>query len=246
MKKEGATFENTCKEVFKKAANSAATAMNSKEILDKFVTAGKNMANGLVQGMNAKKGDVSKAAKALGTAASNGTKTSLKIKSPSKIMEQVGIYAGEGLENGMLGMIQKIFNTGQNMGDAALQGVAQNIDNIQYALDNADLDYSPSIVPVIDPSQIQYGMAAINNIIGQNRVTGIQADVAMSAQYNQSQIDILKQQMGEVQGAINGLGDILLNQPTPEVNANVILQGDAGRVFTLVRDQDSIYTKMPG
>lgn len=246
MRKEGATFENTCKEVFKKAANSASTAMSSKEIIDKFITAGKNMASGLIKGMNAKKDDVTKAAKALGNAASNGTKSALKEHSPSKVMEEVGIYAGEGLENGMLGMIRKIFNTGQNMGDAALQGVAQNIDNIQYALENANLDYSPSIVPVIDPSQVQYGMAAINNIIGQNRVTGIQADVAMSTQYNQSQIDILKQQMGEVQGAINNLGDILLNQPTPEVNANVVLQGDADGVFKLVRDQNSVYAKMHG
>lgn len=246
MKKEGATFENTCKEVFKKAANSAASSMSSKEIIDKFINAGKNMAAGLVQGMNAKKADVTNAAKALGNAASNGTKMTLKIKSPSKVMEQVGMYAGEGLEKGLLGTVNDIFGASSRMGDAALEGLAQNIDNIQYALENANLDLSPSIVPVIDTSKMQMGINSLNNVMGQTRVANIQANMNLSAQYNQSQLDILKDQMNSVQGAINDLGQVLMNQPTPEVNANVILQGDAAGLFKAVRKEDGIYTKMHG
>ena len=203
---------------------------------------GVGMANGLLKNRQR----VRNASFALAREAAIGSSQALKINSPSKVMEGIGIFAGEGLRNGIMECFSMIFNASEGLGNAAIEGLARDFDSIQYVLDNVNLDYSPSIVPVIDTSMIQSGINSINNLIAQDRVTGITADMNLSAQYNSSQIDILRQQMANVQGAISNLGDAILNQPAPEVTANVNLLGDAKGVFNLVRDENKVYTNMHG
>lgn len=246
IKKESPKIETNYKDAFVNAASKAATAMNSSTIMQKFVNAGIQAANGLIKGMKSKQSDVANAGKALGVTASNATKKALKEKSPSKVMEQIGIYAGEGQERGMLSTIGRIYNAGTQMGEAAIEGLSTNLASIQYALDNADFDYSPSIVPVIDTSKIQPGLQSINNLIGQDRINGITANMNLSTQYNESKMKAMQDQLNNMSGAINDLSNAVLNQPVPEVTANVNLLGDADGVFKVVQTANNRYTKMHG
>ena len=228
--------ESTSKEM----AQISATMAKQGEAAGNY--GGVGMANGLLKNRQR----VRNASFALAREAAIGSSQALKINSPSKVMEGIGIFAGEGLRNGIMECFSMIFKASEDLGNAAIDGLARDFDSIQYVLDNVNLDYSPSIVPVIDTSMIQSGINSINNLIAQDRVTGITADMNLSAQYNSSQIDILRQQMANVQGAISNLGDAILNQPAPEVTANVNLLGDAKGVFNLVRDENKVYTNMHG
>lgn len=246
IKKESPNIESNYKTAFVNSASKAASAMNSKDIIQKFINAGIQAANGLIKGMKSKQSDVANAGKALGNAAAKGSKTALKVKSPSKVMEQIGIFAGEGQEKGMLSTIGSIYNAGNEMGEAAIAGLKNNIDGIQYALDNSDLDYSPTIVPVIDTSKIQAGVRSINNIVGQERVSGITANMNLSAQYNESQLQTMQDRMNQFGSQLSNLTELLAT-PTPvDVHNEVTLLGDADGVFKLVQKADNRYVKMHG
>lgn len=245
VKSKGPEFESTVRTTFVNAVSKASAALNSNEIINKFVNAGKQAGDGLVRGMRSKVKDVENAGRTLGNTAANSAKAALKIKSPSKIMEQIGIYTGQGQVQGMLSTINDIYNAGGKMADAAIDGVAQNIDAINSVI-NSDMNFTPSIVPVIDTSNIWGNITDINNAIGQDRVSDITSNIEMKRSYNDTQLENMQSQMANVQGAIDTLSEAILSQPTPEVNANVVLQGEAAGLFKAVRQENNIYTKMHG
>lgn len=245
IKSKGPEFESTVRSTFVNAVSKASAAINSNDVINKFTNAGVQAANGLVKGLRSKISEVEKAGKALGDAAAKSTKTALKEKSPSRIMAEIGAYAGQGQVNGMLSTISDIYNAGSQMAEAAIDGVGENIDALSKAM-NSDIDYSPTIIPVVDTSKVQGSISSINNAIGQDRVQDITSNVEMKRTYTDMQLESMQSQMTNLQSVINDLSSAILSQPTPEVNANVVLQGDADGVFKLVRNSNAQYTKMHG
>lgn len=71
-------------------------------IADSLYGAGVRAAQGLVDGLTAKKSEIEAAMKIIATSLQNAIKTALKIKSPSVVMQRIGASTTEGLEVGLL------------------------------------------------------------------------------------------------------------------------------------------------
>lgn len=98
---------------------------------------------GLVNGIQNGVGAVGRAAMNLGSNLLSSIKSTLKIQSPSREMEQVGIYAGEGLVVGLNKTAPSVQKAAALLGSKVYQGVVdalgQGMAEIQNAADQATI-----------------------------------------------------------------------------------------------------------
>lgn len=152
------------------------------ETLKKFKEAGKNIVNGIIEGI---KGSVNKAVtavKKLGTTIAEGFKKVLGIHSPSKAFEGYGLNIGEGLVNGL--------NLSEGMvGDAAfdLGSICEsNFTDGLGTLADGEFEISPKLFTDTkewDPtSALNLDNLDINNLIGDSDLTNLESlgDVDLS------------------------------------------------------------------
>ena len=176
------TYQVVVKTVAMTLVTSCAAAITSKVGL--FTTAGKNLGDGLVIGINAKKSSVYWAAYALGQKAVEGEKDGQKSHSPSKATIQAGKWLGEGLVIGMKQMGDKVYNAGSTLGERATSNISSTISQIADAI-STDIDAQPTIRPVLDLSNVKSGANAISGMLAGGGSLGVQANVsAISSMMN--------------------------------------------------------------
>lgn len=214
-----------------------------KQIPNKMKDAGANAIQGFITGLKSKLSDVKKAASSIGSSIINKLKSSLKIKSPSRVTMEIGKFVDEGLAKGITNNTDKVTNAADDMAEEAVSSMSGALATISDAMSQSE---SPTITPELDLSQIQNGMNSMDSMLNNRQTANISANYNASKLAEQEQISFNQAQLASLGNQLNILSGILANQPTPEVNANVILQGDADGVFKLVRNQNNIYTKMHG
>ena len=219
--------------------------LTSAETISKFYNAGKNATQGYVNGMKANLASVKSAGNQIAQFSANATKKTLKEKSPSMLFYGFGSYAGEGYANGILSTLGLVAAASASMGETSADELFNVANAIQSTMDEG-IDINPSIVPVIDTTQIQNGIDYINSSFNRDQTMDILADINATKMTREADTEAMQSQISSLQGGLSDLASAILNQPDPTVNANVILQGDANGVFRLVRAQDGIYTKMHG
>ena len=111
---------------------------------------------GLANGLYSQLGAVQQAASALASAAQAGVSSGLEINSPSRVMQELGEFAAEGLSQGI-----------QNGSDAVEESMIMVIDPLLAALStlmDEDFDISPSITPVVDMSNAQSAAGELSSL----------------------------------------------------------------------------------
>ena len=170
-----------------------------------FKDAGKYLGQGLIDGMNAKQQAAYNAGHALGKISARGVKDGAQEKSPSKLTTQYGEYLGEGLVIGMGNTLGAVYKQGKELGKGAATSVYNAING---AADAANVDYTPSIRPVVDLTNFRQDTgnltigADISSRLLSGPVNSLQNIVA------NAQSDITASN-NEVIKAINGLRDDL-------------------------------------
>lgn len=105
-----------------------------------FYSAGQNLAYGFAAGIRAGSMSATLAARAMANAAAAAAKNALAIHSPSRVMRQIGDYAGRGFVLGISDNNENAKNAGQTMADFAAQGASallglyNSYDNIEGAI----------------------------------------------------------------------------------------------------------------
>lgn len=105
-----------------------------------FYSAGQNLAYGFAAGIRAGSMSATLAARAMANAAVAAAKNALAIHSPSRVMRQIGDYAGRGFVLGISDNNEDAKNAGQTMaefaaqGASALLGLYNSYDNIEGAI----------------------------------------------------------------------------------------------------------------
>lgn len=133
----------------------------------RFFEAGANAVEGFINGLLSMPGRLWDAGCSLGRKALDAAKASLDINSPSKEMEQVGIFADMGLINGLKMYSNKVYNSGYNVGKQALSSVKDSMKQMNGLID--DPNYNPTITPVLDLTNIQNGANEINNMLNSSQ-----------------------------------------------------------------------------
>lgn len=180
---------------------SAASAI--RQYYKSFKDAGDYLGQGLINGMEAKKQSAYWKGYELGQKSAKGVKDGAKEKSPSKLTTQYGMYIGEGLINGMTSMLSSVYETGTAMG----KGAATSIYSAFNASDRiSGMDYSPSITPVIDLSDVNQGRFQFGADINASLVAGPINSLQQIVTDAQNEINASNE---EVIKAITGLRDDL-------------------------------------
>ena len=89
-----------------------------------FYNAGSNLALGFAQGISASAYASRLAAQAMANAAADAAAAALEEHSPSKVMEKIGSYAGQGFVNGMAALVGESQKVGTDMAEAVISGVS--------------------------------------------------------------------------------------------------------------------------
>ena len=137
------------------------------DLIQDFIGLGGELIAGIAKGLL---GGVGKALSAIGNVCAsilNKAKSIFDSHSPSKEFEKIGRWNDEGLAYGLLKYSRYAENAASNVGENTMDSLRDSLSNIAEAIDS-DIDFSPTITPVLDLSEIQNGAKSINGIIDTN------------------------------------------------------------------------------
>lgn len=185
---ESKTHKSNMKDAADKLADSGADGIETKPNYTDFKNAGKYLGDGLIEGIKAKEKAVYDAAFALGKKAVQGEKDGQASNSPSKLTILAGKWLGEGLIVGMEKMTNLVYKSGSELGSTATDTISNAIRNLSTAVDT-DIDTQPTIRPVLDLSNVESGVGALNGMFSTQSV-GVLANVgtvsSMMNRYSQN------------------------------------------------------------
>lgn len=197
-----------------------------------FSSAGVYLGSGLVIGINSMRSAAYNAGYALGQAAAQGEKDGQASHSPSKLTIQAGKWLGEGLIIGIEQMGKKVYNAGYSLGDGATNSISKAI-NKAGGLINGDMDIQPTISPVIDLTNVENGVSAINGMLDTRRTIGVMSNLNSIS----SRMSERNQNGGfnDVVIAINKLRKELGNLEKPSYNINGVTYDDGSNISEAVQ-----------
>ena len=132
-----------------------------------LTSVGKDVGQGFVNGINAKKQAAYNAGSALGYKAKAGAKNAVQQNSPAKVFIKIGKGVGEGFVMGMQAYERKVYKEGEEVGKESIAGTQNGLVNTMGDLMN------PVITPVVDLSDVNRGLNAMDNEFSRNRALGI-------------------------------------------------------------------------
>ena len=135
-----------------------------------FYSIGVQLMSGLANGINANRSAAINAAAATAAQALRRSREVLGIHSPSKEFFEIGRYSVLGMSNGFTENSNLITNAAGEVSDEAMNVIVGIVQRIQDMLDG-NLEYTPTIRPIMDATNIQNGVSAINSMFG-NRYLG--------------------------------------------------------------------------
>ena len=107
------TVKTTITDLWSKAVDYIKNGVNLYEI-------GRNVIQGLINGIGSLASDVWEKVKSIGNGITNTIKSTLGIHSPSRVMRQIGLWTGEGLVIGMEQSSPKVQKAMESIGDGIL------------------------------------------------------------------------------------------------------------------------------
>lgn len=180
-------------------------------LVDKGKELAGNIVNGLLQGVEDAKNWVGQRFEDLGNWAYNGFAKFFGIASPSKLMAKSAGYIVDGLVNGMRSSSHKAADSMASMAS----------DMVDAFETSAIEEYSPTITPVMDLSNIQNGIHTVDDMLG--TVSGmasidqsidsrnVLAMDSMSAMLNDADYSSILNEMGQLRTDLNKYSDMMSN-----------------------------------
>lgn len=133
-------------------------------VYDKMYTQGSNAGEGFYDGMRSWIQRIADKAYEMGDKAVDSAKRGIDSNSPSKKTRKLGVYFDQGFILGMLDLSGHVEDAASNVATAALDSMRTAVGKIGAIL-SSDLDYEPTIRPVMDLSDVETGAQLINDAI---------------------------------------------------------------------------------
>ena len=135
-----------------------------------FYSVGRYLVEGLANGMGDNSWIASAAARKVAADAEQAAKDELGVESPSKVGIEIGKYFDQGLGLGIERNVNLVSAASEKAGSTAIDAMRTAISGISSVM-NSDLDFNPTISPVVDLSNVQRGAVRANAMFG-NLVSG--------------------------------------------------------------------------
>ena len=191
------------------------------EKYSEFVNVGMYLAMGLAQGIWKNRQQVIDAASKVTKMAIEQSKTDAEVKSPSKVMHEIGAYMTIGLANG----ISDYGYEACNEASSVIHDVLNTIDSVL----DSDMDLTPRITPVLDMSNVTNGVSKMDGLFGSKNI-GLDTSTRLAKtmlQTNQNGIIAKPAGNGDVVSAIDALGREVTNLKSSVGNLKVVMDSGA-------------------
>lgn len=182
------------------------------------INLGEYFGDGFIEGINNKLGGIFNVGELMGKTAEEGETTYTKTESPSKLMMENGRYFVEGFVNG----IKNTTSKASEQSIALARAVMNSFDNI------IDSDYTPTITPVVDLSNVNSAAGSINGLFS-SRSFALNTNVG-SISASMKEIQNTDKNAGLI-AAINGLNGTTNNNV---YNVNGITYDDGSNIADAV------------
>lgn len=200
-----------------------------------FSTAGKYLVQGFAAGISANAYMATAKARAMALAAKLAAEAALGVQSPSRVFYQIGKYVVMGFANAVGDYTSMATSATSDMAHSATDGMRTALGKIGDAL-SGDLDFNPTIRPVMDLSEVTAGAASINSMFGNPALSAMGGFNSVSASMRRLQNGFTNE---DVVSAINKLRKEVGSISKPSYNIGGISYNDdvdvANAINTLVR-----------
>lgn len=198
---------------------------------DNFYKVGVSLMEGMVQGIDDNADKAVKAVRRMANRLPQIARIVLQIHSPSKVFDRLGQYLPEGMANGVIRGGQSVYSAISNMSNTIIDKAGTVMSMISDAL-NLDLDYEPTITPVVDMGNVTSSMDAINSMLNRNPLmfTGVGSgtiDMIANRRNNQNG-------NSDVIDAIDRLAKNINQTPGNTYNVNGITYDDGSNIASAI------------
>jgi len=145
--------------------------------IDEFMGVGKNIALGIIDGINSKIEAVKASVRGLADSALQSIRDFLDMHSPSKAFAEVGKYSALGMVVGIQDYSDKVSEATKAMGLKSINSAKTAMGRINDAL-TSGLDNAPRITPVLDLNAIRNGASTISDMLGASSTYGLATDIS--------------------------------------------------------------------
>ena len=198
---------------------------------DNFYKVGVSLIEGMVQGIDDNADKAVKAVRRMANRLPQIARIVLQIHSPSKVFDRLGQYLPEGMANGVIRGGQSVYSAISNMSNTIIDKAGMVMSMISDAL-NLDLDYEPTITPVVDMGNVTNSMDAINSMLNRNPLmfTGVgSGTIYMIANRRNNQNG-----NSDVIDAIDRLAKNINQTPGNTYNVNGITYDDGSNIASAI------------
>lgn len=219
-------------EVSSTASDIAQTSIDKiSDYRNNFYNVGQYLIEGMANGIDDASNKAVLAVRRMAKKLPQIAKIVLQIHSPSKVFDKLGQYLPEGMANGVIRGGQSVYSAISNMSNTVVDKAGTVMSLISDAL-NLDLDYEPTITPVVDMGNVTSSMDAINSMLNRNPLifTGIGSgtiDMIANRRNNQNG-------NSDVIDAIDRLAKNINQTPGNTYNVNGITYDDGSNIASAV------------
>lgn len=225
-------ISNKSEEVASAAGTVADDSVNKvADYKDNFYKVGVSLMDGMVQGIDDNADKAVKAVRRMANRLPQIARIVLQIHSPSKVFDILGQYLPEGMANGVIRGGQSVYSAISNMSNTIIDKAGTVMSMISDAL-NLDLDYEPTITPVVDMGNATSSMDAINSMLNRNPLmfTGVgSGTIYMIANRRNNQNG-----NSDVIDAIDRLAKNINQTPGNTYNVNGITYDDGSNIASAI------------
>ena len=198
------------------------------ENIDDFYDKGEDAAEGFRKGIHDKAGKVAEEAAQMVRDALKAAQKAQDSASPSKKFRKLGNYGGEGYGLGFTDMIGFVVKSVTKTGNAGIFAMRDSIEKMNDMIGD-EIDYQPTITPVLDLSQLNGGMKTTRGLLAElnSAKTSVQAAVDISTAHNESLAKAKSRANRDYSGNFDALLEKLttLNE-TAKKNKTAVIDGD--------------------
>lgn len=134
----------------------------------KFEDIGRLLVKGITKGIRENAREAIEAARDMARAVDRASRDALDIHSPSRKFYEIGKFVVKGFVNSINDNLYLSDEAGRNLGESSMNGIGDAIQKISDVI-NSDMDFEPTIRPVLDLSNVKSGVKTIHTMLSTNK-----------------------------------------------------------------------------
>lgn len=204
--------------------NSASLTENFRKWSDSLMSGrsgsfdkGEDFAKGYLDGILSESGDIGDASASLGEESVNALAESIDAHSPSRETASLALMYGAGYLETLQSLARPAYMAGEEIGENSVDGLTGPYSSLQSDYDDL-FSFHPTITPILDLSDVDSGMAYLQNEFGNAPAFGVKqswtpdarsAEAMLSVDRPSADVDRIVEEMGYLRDDLMSMGEAI-------------------------------------